>query len=99
MNLDLILKILNYGAQAAALAPSIMQSAAKVTDPNATAADKMAAIQHDVAVGHAIATASNETTQTFDEIWGPLSVIAQGVLSVFSAPASSQSNGAPGNGQ
>lgn len=75
MDLSNITKILNYASQAAQLMPAVAQSVAKVTDPNATVADKLAAVQKDVQVGHAIASANSETTQTFDELWAAASPI------------------------
>ena len=83
MNLPQITKILGYASQAAELLPAVAQSVAKVTDPNATPADKIAAVQKDVQVGHAIATANGETTQTFDEIWNAASPIVSLLISML----------------
>ena len=70
MNIAEIANFIELAGQATtAIAPSL----AKVTDPNATVADKVAAVQKDVQIGHAVAVASGATTSTFDEIWGPLS--------------------------
>ncbi len=66
-------EIANIIAMAGQVTTAIAPSIAKVTDPNATVADKVAAIQKDVQIGHAVATATGATTKTFDEIWGPLS--------------------------
>jgi hypothetical protein len=83
MDMQSILKFLNYASQAAQLAPAVAQSVAKITDPNATPQDKIAAVQKDVQTGHAIATANGETTQTFDEFWTPLAPIVTTILSLL----------------
>lgn len=81
INFDEVNKVFSYVSQVAQIAPTVIASAQKVTDPAATAADKLAAVQKDVQMGHAIATANGETTQTFDEFWGALSPIASLIIS------------------
>lgn len=81
MDMSQILKVFSYVDQVAQIAPTVAQSVAKVTNPAATAADKLAAVQKDVQVGHAIATANGETTQTFDELWAAASPIVSAIIS------------------